>query len=558
LLAAALAAPYLLFGLGAAPFDDPGEGMHAEIARELMQSGDAVRLTLNGVRYVDKPPLLYGLLAGAFTIGGPHEGVARVVPALGALLAVAATAALGARLLGTWWGLFAGVALLGSCGFYAYGRYVRAETLFVAALAGGFAFTLSPGSENRRRGVVLGLALFGVAALAKDPLGALLPPLAIALARMAVGRVRPVREWLPWPGVIALAIVGLGWWAAATAATPGFLDYTVIDNHVLNVARERRFPDEDVPLSAVEFLAVAAFGAAPWVVAAIAAVARLVRRRAWRDPEELPWLALAIWAIGVVGFTALSPFRLPHYGLPAYPALALLAARGWRDGGRGLALAHAAIFAAFGLACGVAWAAAGAPLAEVLTSTDVATRKAAAAHSAMLIDPSLFTTILGFAAIVFAAGAVVVGMLAMRRAAHASAAAVALTVLVVLPCVAIGLQAVSAARTVKPIALELARRAAPTDVIAHEGPLENSGALQWYSDLKPVIVDGRRSVLGFAGARPEAADTFWDAARLRAAWTGPRRVWVVTGRAETASVVATLPEARLVLAAGGRRLYVNR
>lgn len=559
MLAAALAAPYLLFGLGAAPFDDPGEGMHAEIARELMLSRDAVRLTLNGVRYVDKPPLLYGLLAGAFSIGGLHEAAARVVPAIAALLAVAATAALGAQLLGTRWGLLAGVALLGSCGFYAYGRYVRAETLFVAALAAGFAFTLLPAAEGRRRRVVLGLALFGVAALAKDPLGALLPPLAIALARLAVGRMRPVREWLPWPGVIALVILGLGWWAAATAATPGFLDYTVIDNHVLNVARERRFPDEDVPLSAVEFLAVAAFGAAPWVVAAMAAVARLVRQRAWRDPEELPWLALAIWAIGVLGFTALSPFRLPHYGLPAYPALALLAARGWRDGGRGLALAHAAMFAAFGVACGVAWAAAGAPLAEVLTSTDVATRKAPAAGSAMLIDPSLFTTILGFAALVFAAGSVVVGVLAMRRrAAHATAAAVALTVLVVLPCVAIGLQAVSAARTVKPVALELARRAAPTDVIAHEGPLENSGALQWYSGLRPVIVDGRRSVLGFAAARPEAADTFWDAARLRAAWTGPRRVWVVTGRAESGSVVVTLPDAHLVLAAGGRRLYVNR
>jgi 4-amino-4-deoxy-L-arabinose transferase-like glycosyltransferase len=121
-LAAALAAPYLLSGLGGAPFDDPGEGMHAEIARELMLSGDPVRLTLNGVRYVDKPPLLYVLLAGAFTLGGLHEAAARIVPALAALAGVIATAALGTRLLGTRWGLLAGVALLGSCGFYAYGR----------------------------------------------------------------------------------------------------------------------------------------------------------------------------------------------------------------------------------------------------------------------------------------------------------------------------------------------------------------------------------------------------------------------------------------------------
>jgi len=99
--------------------------MHAEIARELAASGDPLRLTLAGVRYVDKPPLLYLLLAGAFAVGSASEGTARAVAALGALVAVAATAWLGARLHGAAWGLLAGVALLTSCGFFAYGRYVR-------------------------------------------------------------------------------------------------------------------------------------------------------------------------------------------------------------------------------------------------------------------------------------------------------------------------------------------------------------------------------------------------------------------------------------------------
>ena len=130
--------------------------------------------------------------------------------------------------------------------------------------------------------------------------------------------------------------------------------------------------------------------------------------------------------------------------------------------------------------------------------------------------------------------------------------------LAVLPCVAIGLQAVSASRAVKGMAAELARRAARGDVVAHEGPIENSGALEWYSGLRPVIVDGRRSVLGFGATQPASRDAFWDAPRLREAWEGPRRVWLVTGRAEPRSVVATLPNARLVTATGGRRLYVNR
>src|SRR5207247_394953 len=161
-LAAALAAPFLFTGLGRAPFDDPGEGMHAEIARELAASGDPLRLTLDGVRYVDKPPLLYLLLASAFAGGGASQGTARAV-----------------------------------------------------------------------------------AALAKDPLGALLPPVAVGLALAAAGRARPLGAWLPWPGVAALLVLGLAWYAAVALATPGFAWYTVVDNHVLNVARARRFPDED-------------------------------------------------------------------------------------------------------------------------------------------------------------------------------------------------------------------------------------------------------------------------------------------------------------------------
>ncbi|HXH83550.1 MAG TPA: glycosyl transferase, partial [Candidatus Tectomicrobia bacterium] len=79
-VATAAALALVLPGLGSAPFDDPGEGMHAEIARELLHSGRPFALTLNGVPYVDKPPLLYVLVAGAVAIGGPVEGAARLVP----------------------------------------------------------------------------------------------------------------------------------------------------------------------------------------------------------------------------------------------------------------------------------------------------------------------------------------------------------------------------------------------------------------------------------------------------------------------------------------------
>jgi len=559
-MAVAAVAPFLVAGLGAAPFDDPGEGMHVEIARELMQH-PALPLTLGGVPYVDKPPLLYALLVAAFHALGPGEESARLISALAALVAVGATAWLGARLADDRAGIVAGLALGTSVGFFVYGRYVRPEALFVAALALGFALLLVGVRDERRMLAAAGLAAFGLAALAKDPLGALAPPLAVGLALALSGQARPLGRWLPWTGVAAALLLGFGWWIAAERATPGFTWYTLIDNHVLNVLRARRFPDEDVPLGPVEFTAVAVLGAVPWVMPAAAIVWRLARRRAWRDPAETPWVALALWALGVLALSAAAPFRLPHYGLPAYPAIALLAARGWRElGVRKLAAAHAVLFAVLAVACALAWSSDGTTfMTEVMGATDVATRKSGAIGAPPPIPPWLaLRPLIGATALAFLGGAVALTVTAVARARTAAAYATVATLVFVLPSAAAALGQVASHRAVKGMAAEITRRAGPGDVVALEGPLENAGALEWYGAQRPVIVDGRRSVLGFGATRPGVPDVFWDGARLAREWPGPRRIWLVTARPTEQSVVSRLPDPRIVTGAGGRRLYVNR
>jgi 4-amino-4-deoxy-L-arabinose transferase-like glycosyltransferase len=624
-LAAVLLAP----GLGRAPLDDPGEGQHAEIARE-MQGGSWITPRLNGVRYFDKPPLLYWLTAASFGQWGLSERTARLAPLLGALVAVAGTTLLGARLLGPGGGLLAGAALLSCALFAAFARYVRPETLFVAAIQWGFTGLLwglrasadsrsipssssaagaqtwpppsprsaddpllpqdsssagaqtwpphSPGGgqpgwvsvgvpRSASGGLaagfaVLGCVALGVAALAKDLLGMVGPLIAVATALWLGGRLRPVRAWLPATGVVLMLALGVGWYAAVAAAEPSFLWYTVVDNHVLNVARMRVFPDEDVPLSALEFLAAAGFGAFPWILAAGAAVVALGRRRAWRDPAEAPWVALALWAVGVLGLFTLSPFKLPHYGLPAYPALALLAARAWREAAprpRGLIAAHLVLFLFLGAGLGWAGSSDGrAFTTAVFGITDVYSRKEAAWGQASPYPPwSDIQPLLVRASILLLTGAAGLALAAARRSARAAAAVVAAVMLLTVPLVADGLAATSAARAVAGMAREIRDRLSADDVLVLEGPIENAGAVELYSGHRPALLDSRRSVLGIGATFADAADTFWSSARFTAAWAAAKPPYLLTTRAPAQSIVAQLPpdRVRLLVVQNGRWLY---
>lgn len=552
----------LFLGLGRVAFDDPGEGMHAEIARELLVSRDAFDLRLNGVRYVDKPPLLYWLIALSFAVLGQTEAAARSVSAIAGLVAVAGTAWLGSRLLGRRAGTAGGLALLTCVWFFVYTRYVRPETLFLAALAWGFALVLAGLQTERRALVIGGLATFGAAGLAKDPLGAVAPVLVLAGAMALSGQLRPVSRWLPAAGVLACVVLALGWYLVVESRTPGFIWYTLIDNHVLNVVSKRHFPDEDVPLGVFEFLSVASLGAAPWTVAGLVGILDLVRRRAWRIAAELPWVVLALWVVAVFAAASASAFRLPHYGLPAYPALVLLAVRAWSGRtGRALAFLHAGVFAFFAIGCWVEVSRGGEDFMDsVIGMTDVYTRKEDAAGEVSPLPPwESFRPLVILTAAVFSAAALGLTAAGVRGARRAGLFITIAAMIAILPAVAAGHALTSAHRAVRGMALTIKQRAGPRDRLVHEGPIENSGALEFYSGVRPVIVAGERSVLGFGATFPDARETFWDEARLKREWSGPGRVFLVTTHAAGNSVVRSLPagRVRLIAETGGRRLYAN-
>jgi hypothetical protein len=273
-------------------------------------------------------------------------------------------------------------------------------------------------------------------------------------------------------------------------------------------------------------------------------------------------VALALWAGGLLALFTVSPFKLPHYGLPAYPALALLAARAWRDAAprpRGLIVSHLVLFTLAGAGC--AWAAAGDGRVfteAVFGVSDVYSRKEAAWGQASPYPAwASLQPLVTWAAVVLLAGAAVLAGAAARRTARAGAWAVAAVMLLLAPVVAIGLAVTSSARAVTVMAAEIRARLAPGDLLVLEGPIENAGAVEFYSGHRPVLLDAARSVLGIGSTFADAAGIFWSGPRFAEAWASARPLYLLTTREPARSVVASLPpgSARLLFAHNGRWLY---
>jgi 4-amino-4-deoxy-L-arabinose transferase-like glycosyltransferase len=555
-----------LLGLGAAPFLDPPEGFHVAVAQSLRASGDWLTLRVNGVRYFDKPPLLYWLMALSFSTAGPTEAAARFWPALSAIGVAAVTGRIGVMLGGPRVGLLAGLFVASNLGMFLFGRQVKPDLSFILWIVLAFAGFVVAYRGSGRWGLAVFYASLGLAALTKDALGALGPLLVVALF-LWLTRERPYGAWAPWWGVLLFLAIAVPWYVAVELRNRGFLWYSVVDNHVLNVARQRVFPSEDVPLSALQFLGVNVLAFLPWTLALPWGVARAFQRP-WADAQARLWMLFGLWAALLLGFFTLSPFKLPHYGLPAFPALALLAARVWDDSMEatpGAAAPRALmvpICVLFALLTGVfALAALGRlPLPEgALTNVDVAARNLAARGQAVPQGPlEPYVSVLVKCAVVFGAATVGMAVAAARRWPAVGVGVALAAMIAFLPMAGEGMTQFARSRSVRPIAEALLLRGAPADRVIHEGSLENSASLLLRVPGPVGIVHGRLSNLAFGATFPEAREIFWDPSRLEAAWTGPERCFLVSTVAPARSVVRALAPVHLIAHAGGRWLYSNR
>ena len=181
-------------GLFAPPLLDDADSTHAEAAREMLASGDYVTLRVNGVRYLEKAPLPYWLAALSYRAFGVSEFSTRLPTVLAVLLSVALASTWALRAFGQRAGVYAGLFVTTSIGFYLFTRVFIPDALLALLIGASLYFFLTALEANQGNAWrwYAGYASAALAVLAKGLIGVVLVGLIAAAYLVSSG------EWRRW------------------------------------------------------------------------------------------------------------------------------------------------------------------------------------------------------------------------------------------------------------------------------------------------------------------------------------------------------------------------
>jgi 4-amino-4-deoxy-L-arabinose transferase-like glycosyltransferase len=319
-------------GLGRPALWEPDEGRYAEIAREMVQSGDFVTPRDDWVRYFEKPPLMYWASAAAIKLLGTNEFAARLPAALFTIGQVAITYALAEEMFGIAAGAAAAVSLALSPLFFGFGRSLTLDpalAFFIEAALAAFymAARAAPALDNdgARRWLYLAASMTALGTLTKGPV-ALVISGAIALIYLILERRVGEIVRIPWPrcAFIYLAIVA-PWFVLVSRRNPDFLGFFFVHEHL-----QRYVNSTEHAQRVYFFIPVTLAGMWPWIYFIPRAIAQLRSSdRADLAPHNRSVLRfLLLWFVLVFVFFSIPHSKLGSYILPGLPPLAILAGYG--------------------------------------------------------------------------------------------------------------------------------------------------------------------------------------------------------------------------------------
>ncbi|HVC52018.1 MAG TPA: glycosyl transferase [Stellaceae bacterium] len=341
-LLSALCLLLYLPGLATIPPLDRDEARFAQASRQMLQTGDFIRIRFQDEARDRKPAGIYWLQAAAVAVLSTAESTAiwpyRLPSVAGAGAAVLMVFAFATALFRADPAIaeprraaFAAALLLAaSLGLVAEAHIAKTDAVLLATIVAGQAM-LGLAYLRARRGAPVPLAIAAgfwvaeaAAILIKGPVGpgvALLTAAALSIAdREArwLGGLRPVR------GVILVAVLLAPWLIAIERATAGqFLAHSLGRDFLAKLIGAQESHGAP-PLTYLLLALVTFWPGSLWL--ARAAIG------GWRRRETAARRFLLAWLVPYWLVIELVPTKLPNYALPVYPALALLAAAAIADG----------------------------------------------------------------------------------------------------------------------------------------------------------------------------------------------------------------------------------
>jgi len=316
-------------GIASIPPLDRDESRYVQATHQMAESGDYVDIRFQDASRYKKPVGIYWLQSAALKLTGYDDNapvwVYRLVSVTGATIAVLGTAALGAFLFGQSAGLMAGIALAAivMLGFEARVAKTDATLLATVVIAQGALASIWMASRKQAAERWAPALIFWIATaigvLIKGPITPFVSLLTMGSLSLFYREWRWLKRLKPFSGILVLLAIVLPWLILITLKSGGaFFNESVNKDFLSKVGDAQESHGAPPGYFALIFVVFI------WPFGVLAIRGGLQALSRLREDPRLAFLTA--WYIPFWLVTELIPTKLPHYILPAYPALLLMMA----------------------------------------------------------------------------------------------------------------------------------------------------------------------------------------------------------------------------------------
>jgi len=560
---------------------DDVDAVQAQIARNMLQSGDWVTARLDGIAYLEKSPLKYWMIAVSFMIFGVHDWAARIPIALSTILLCWVTARFAAWAFGLRAGLYAGLTMSSCIGIFLFTRVLIPDvvlTLTITVALWSFLRVLDDTEQRPFAWAMLLWTAIATGLLLKGLIAAVFPGAAIFLYLVFTRQLFTGRTWRrlrPLPGILLLLAIAAPWHVLATLRNPPYFDFTMhsergsyrgffwfyfINEHVLRFLN-RRYPRDYNTVPRLWFWLFHLLWLFPWSVY-LAAVPKLEFRAP--DRASRTRLLALCWAGFILIFFTFSTTQ-EYYSMPCYPALALLlgsamagnsSPRLLRVASRVAAAIAAAAFLAITIILALVWnRPAPGDISQALTSNpDVYTLSLGHITDLTIAAFAYLRLPLAVAGIAFLAGAIG----AWRFEGRAAFLSLALMMAIFFHAARLALVVFDPYMGSRRIAGALLR--APGGQLIIDDQYYTFASVFFYANKSALLLNGRVNNLVYGSYAPGAPDIFLDDQQFARLWPRNERYYLVAERPQRPRLEKLVGKDALhvVEESGGKFLFTNR